>query len=146
MTDSGRTVYGGGGITPDEKYTAPKLDTFQSQLLRKYAFFNFTKYYFGTHSSKLPEGWAPDAAIISEFHDWLQKQGIEFSEADFTKDHDFIKRLIQSNMYTTAFSVDESRRFDLETDPMVEKAVESMPKAQALLENVRKVLVQRVAH
>jgi carboxyl-terminal processing protease len=146
MTDSGRTVYGGGGITPDEKYTPPKLDTFESQLLRKYAFFNFTKYYFGTHSSKLPEGWAPDAAILSEFHDWIQKQGIEFSEADYTKDRDFIKRLIQSNMYTTAFSVDESRRFDLETDPMVEKAVESMPKAQALLDNVRKVLVQRVAH
>src|SRR5581483_6831345 len=84
MTDSGRTVYGGGGITPDEKYTAPKLDTFQSQLLRKYAFFNFTKWYFGTHSSKLPEGWAPDAAVLNEFHDWLLKQDIEFSEADFT--------------------------------------------------------------
>ena len=25
MTDSGRTVYGGGGITPDEKYVPPKL-------------------------------------------------------------------------------------------------------------------------
>ena len=146
MTDSGRTVYGGGGITPDEKYVAPKLDGFQSQLVRSYAFFNFTKWYFGTHSSKLPEGWAPDSAIMNEFHAWLVKQGLEFSEADFTKDQNFIKRSLQSNMYTTAFSVDESRRFDIETDPMVERAVEAMPKAQALLENVRKVLVQRVQH
>jgi carboxyl-terminal processing protease len=146
MTDGGRTVYGGGGITPDEKYTAPKLDAFESQLVRKYAFFNFTKWYFGTHSSKLPEGWAPDTATITEFHDWLMKQSIEFSEADFTKDHDFMKRALQKDMYTTAFSMDESRRFDIETDPMVEKAVESMPKAQALLDNVRKVLVQRMAH
>jgi len=114
--------------------------------LRKYAFFNFTKHYFGTHSSKLAEGWEPDASVMAEFHDWLQKQDIEFSEADFTKDHDFIKRALQSNMYTTAFSVDESRRFDIQTDPMVEKAVEAMPKAQALLDNVRKVLVRRVAH
>ena len=43
MTDSGRTVYGGGGITPDEKYAPPKLNRFQIELLRaSYAFFNFT--------------------------------------------------------------------------------------------------------
>jgi carboxyl-terminal processing protease len=146
MTDAGRTVYGGGGITPDEKYTPPKLDALQTQLLRKYAFFNFTKHYFGSHPNKLPEGWAPDAAIMTEFHDWIAKQGIDFNEAEYTKDHDFIKRSLQSSMYTTAFSVDEARRFELETDPMVQKAVEAMPKAQALIENVRKVLVQRVAH
>src|SRR5215472_5431732 len=46
MTDSGRTVYGGGGITPDEKYTAPKPDRMQSEFLRKDAFFNFTRTYF----------------------------------------------------------------------------------------------------
>ena len=29
-TDSGRTVYGGGGITPDEKYEPPKYNKFQT--------------------------------------------------------------------------------------------------------------------
>ena len=29
MTDSGRTVYGGGGITPDEKIDSPKSNQFQ---------------------------------------------------------------------------------------------------------------------
>ena len=60
MTDSGRTVYGGGGITPDEKYTPPKPDKLQSELSRKSAFFNFTAHYFGSHDAKLPKGWAPD--------------------------------------------------------------------------------------
>jgi carboxyl-terminal processing protease len=146
MTDSGRTVYGGGGITPDEKYVPAKLDGFESQLVRKDAFFNFTRYYFGAHSSKLPEGWAPDNTVLTEFHDWLLKQGIEFSEADFTKDHDFIKRDLQTKMYTTAFSVDDSRRFEIQTDPMVEKAVEALPRAQALLDNVRKVMARRMSH
>src|SRR5208283_1733853 len=31
-TDSGRKVYGGGGITPDEKYEAPKLSLFQRRM------------------------------------------------------------------------------------------------------------------
>ena len=32
MTDSGRTVYGGGGITPDEKIESPKSNNFQDAL------------------------------------------------------------------------------------------------------------------
>ena len=32
-TDTGRVVYGGGGISPDEKYTPPKLDNFETELL-----------------------------------------------------------------------------------------------------------------
>src|SRR3954471_13564228 len=38
-TDSGRTVYGGGGIAPDEKIESPKLNKFQTRLFQKYAFF-----------------------------------------------------------------------------------------------------------
>ncbi len=33
LTDSGRTVYGGGGITPDEKIEVPDLNPFQVSLL-----------------------------------------------------------------------------------------------------------------
>ena len=73
MTDSGRTVYGGGGITPDEKWAPPKPDRFQTDLIRKYAFFNFTKSYFSHREAKLPKGWSPDAATMTEFHDWLLK-------------------------------------------------------------------------
>ena len=54
MTDGGRTVYGGGGISPDEKYVTPKFNPFQVQLLSKFAFFNFSKHYFGAHDTKLP--------------------------------------------------------------------------------------------
>ncbi len=41
LTDSGRTVYGGGGITPDDKIDTPKSIHFQDVLLEHYAFFNF---------------------------------------------------------------------------------------------------------
>ena len=45
MTDSGRPVYGGGGITPDVKVPAIKTNHFQDTLLQHYAFFNFAKHY-----------------------------------------------------------------------------------------------------
>jgi hypothetical protein len=47
-------------------------------------------------------------------------------------------------MYIAAFSVDESRRISVETDPMVEKAVESLPKAKVLLESTKKVIDRRL--
>src|SRR5438309_9608188 len=46
QTDLGRTVYGGGGITPDEKYEIPKLDAFQLSVARKNVFFNYSAHYF----------------------------------------------------------------------------------------------------
>ena len=49
LTDSGRTVYGGGGITPDVKIAAVKSNHFQDSLLQHYAFFNFAKHYAVTH-------------------------------------------------------------------------------------------------
>ena len=47
-------------------------------------------------------------------------------------------------MYITAFSQDESQRVAIEQDPEVQKAIESMPKAKALLDNAKKLLVQRI--
>src|SRR5881275_1268795 len=49
LTDSGRTVYGGGGISPDVKIAAQKTNHFQDSLLQHYAFFNFAKHYTVTH-------------------------------------------------------------------------------------------------
>jgi len=137
-------VYGGGGISPDEQFV-PKYDKFQTDLVRKYALFNFTKHYFGNKDAKLPKGWVPDENILTQFHDYLMKQGFKFTEAEFTKDHEWLKQSLQREMYITAFSLDDSRRVAVETDPMVQKAVDAMPKAKALLDTSRRIVAQRMA-
>jgi hypothetical protein len=80
-----------------------------------------------------------------EFHDYLLKEKYNFTEGQFLQDHDWIKRYLAKEMYVTAFNVDESDRIFNQTDPEVERAVESMPKARALLETAKKVLVQRLS-
>jgi carboxyl-terminal processing protease len=145
MTDSGRTVYGGGGITPDEKYTPPKYDKFQIEVIRKYALFNFSANYFGSHTGvKLPKGWEPDEKVVNDFHDFLLKNKADFTEAEFTADHEWVKQELKREMYITGFSVDESRRVAVEQDPEVQKAVDSLPKAKALVDNAKKMMVQRI--
>ena len=67
-----------------------------------------------------------------------------FTEAEFAENNDWMKRFLRKEMYITAFSADEANRIKVETDPMVEKAVDAMPKAKALLESAKRVIVQRM--
>ena len=142
-TDSGRTVYGGGGITPDEKYTPPKYNKFQTDLLRKFAFFNFTAQYFGGKDIKLPKGWAPGDTVLNDFHEYLLKQNIPFTEADWAENHTWIAQQLKREMYATGFSFEESQKVAIEVDPMVAKAAEALPQAEALLEKSKKLIVER---
>ena len=87
----------------------------------------------------------PDETVIEELHEFLLKSGTKFTEADFTQDHDWIRRYLAKEMYIYAFNVDESDRIFAQTDPEVARAIEAMPKAEALVQNARKVVVQRMA-
>ena len=143
MTEGGRTVYGGGGITPDEKFEAAKLDRLELELGRA-GLFNFARWYFGSHSTSLPKGWMPDAAFLEQFHDYLLQHGTTFAESEFVQDKDWITRYLAREMYITAFNINESDRVFAQTDPEVAKAVDAMPKANALLESTKKIIVERM--
>ena len=135
MTDSGRTVYGGGGITPDEKYdvaqAGPPADRSCSATACSISRAPISR----THSApRCPKGWMPDDQVLERTARLpAEAHGTVFTEAEFTKDRDWIKRYLASEMYISAFNVDESDAMFARTDPEVEKAVELMPKAAALL-------------
>jgi hypothetical protein len=46
-------------------------------------------------------------------------------------------------MYITAFGVEGARKLGIENDPVVLKAIDSLPKAKALLDSAKKMIVQR---
>ena len=144
MTDSGRTVYGGGGITPDEVFKVQPMNKLQSQLYRN-GLFAFTRSYFATHSTKVAEGWMPDEQTLNALHEFLLKNSYTFTEVEWAMNQDWIKRYLTKEMYVWAFNKDESDRVFAQMDPEVEQAVEALPKAATLAENARKVIGQRRA-
>jgi carboxyl-terminal processing protease len=85
----------------------------------------------------------PDTAFLEEFHDYLLKHGTNFAESEFVQDRDWIARYLAREMYITAFNLDESDRIFSQTDPEVAKAIDAMPKANALLESTKKIIVER---
>ena len=143
MTDSGRTVYGGGGIAPDEKYSPRKLNQFQIELEQRSTFFDFTAKYFGTHNAKLPQGWEPDVSVDNEFHRFLLDSKVPFTEGEYAQEHDWVRTRLKQVMYAYAFSIDDANRVAVETDPEVLKAVDAMPRARALVDGAKRLLAQR---
>ncbi|MEI9972784.1 MAG: S41 family peptidase [Ignavibacteriota bacterium] len=143
-TDSGRTVYGGGGITPDETFKPEAMDPLQSQLYRN-GLFAFTRSYFGSHSSHVAAGWMPDEQVLDDLHAYLLKNDYKFTLKEWAMDQEWIKRYLTKEMYVWAFSKDDSDRVFAQMDPEVAQAMEALPKAAALSENAKKVAAQRAA-
>jgi carboxyl-terminal processing protease len=138
LTDSGRTVYGGGGITPDEKIDTPKSNHFQEELLDRSAFFHFAPIYVSEHPS-VDKDFQVDDGVISEFEKFLTGQGIEFSNADIDGQKDWIKTNIRKEVVTIDFGQLQGLRIMADWDPTIQKALTFLPEAQALEDNAKKV-------
>jgi len=141
MTDSGRTVYGGGGITPDVKIANPKTNKFQDTLLEKYAFFNFAKHYVINHT--VNKQFEVDDAVMQEFRKYLDEQKITFTEADLAENNDWIRSNIKAELFINEFGQQEGMRVHAETDPEVQKALDLLPQAKQLADNAKKTIAQR---
>jgi carboxyl-terminal processing protease len=141
LTDSGRTVYGGGGITPDEKIEEPKTDRFQDELSYKEVFFHFAPVYVATHT--VDKNFQVDDAVMAEFKKFLTAQGVEWTDADINGASDWIKARIKRDIVTIQFGQLEGLRVIADSDPEIQKALSYMPEAQALEDNAHKVLAEK---
>src|SRR6202521_2042200 len=141
LTDGGRTVYGGGGITPDVKLAPYKPNKFQDSLLQHYALFNFAKHYALTH--KVTQSFEIDDAVILDFRKFLDSEKIAYTEAEIIESNEWLRSNIKSELFVDTFGQEEGLKVRAETDPDVIKALDLMPQARALADNARKVVAER---
>ncbi|MBZ5569821.1 MAG: S41 family peptidase [Acidobacteriia bacterium] len=141
MTDSGRTVYGGGGISPDVKIPAIKSNHFQDTLLQHYAFFNFAKHYL--LSRHIAKNFEVDEPVMQEFRSFLSEQKIPWTEADLAQVSDWIHASIKSEMFIDEFGQIEGLKVRAEADLLVQKALDLLPKAKELADNARRIIADR---
>jgi carboxyl-terminal processing protease len=130
LTDSGRTVYGGGGITPDEKIPELKSNHFEEQLLIHNAFFNFTTHYLSDHT--VAKDLVVDDALLQQFEAFITSEKIDFTPKDVADNIDWIKAKIKSELFTSQFGLALGNQVITEWDPQIAKALTYMPEAQAL--------------
>ena len=118
-----RTVYGGGGIAPDLKVEMPKYNRVQTDLERKALFFKFAIKHTAAHPS-IPESFAVDQAMVDEFKKLLNGDTLTVSEKEFTENLDYVKRAIKREILSKAHGDRAMYRFNLESDPQAQKALE----------------------
>lgn len=144
-TDSGRKVYGGGGITPDQKYEAPKSTPLERRLAGSSAFFHFGSVYFNGRKPELPQGWMPDDAVIDRFRSYLHERHFPFTDQEFAANRTWIGQQIRLELYMRSVGRQGATRAAIQNDPEVAVAVDALPKAQALFQQAQRVLVRRAA-
>ena len=132
QTDSGRPVYGGGGITPDEKIDTPRANAFQTNVAGHGAFFNFTKRYLSHR--QITKDFTVDDAVLNDFKSFLKTEKIDFTDADFNTNLAWTKTNIKGSLFTSQFGATEGFRARTDDDPEITKALTYMPEALALEE------------
>jgi len=143
LTDGGRTVYGGGGITPDVKLPPFKSNKFQDTLLQHYAFFNFAKHFVIEH--KVTQNFEVDDMVMQDFRKFLDEEKTPYTEAELLENNDWVRSSIKSELFIDAFGQEEGLKVRAETDPEVIQALDLLPQARALADNAKKVIAERNA-
>jgi carboxyl-terminal processing protease len=151
LTDSGRQVFGQGGITPDDFVAAPKQDEFQLSLYRRGVFYatpqgvgDFTRFYLSA-KPEITKEFVVNDEVVNEFRKYLDRQHIKYTEPQIQENLTRLKLQIKREVFTSAFGLNEGFKVALQDDPQLEKAIELIPQSRALYQNARKIVAERQA-
>ncbi len=138
-TDLNRTVYGGGGITPDYVVADEKTNDFRDNMARHFVFFTFGRDFL-SKNPPVDASFQVSDAILELFKQHVQKRNIDFNDRDFADNKEFLKRQIRYEVIYNRLGVQEASRVLLDGDPVINKALELMPEAKTLAEKARRAL------
>jgi carboxyl-terminal processing protease len=154
LTDTGRTVYGGGGITPDVVVDMPKADDFQQLLERRGVTYptdlppqgvgDFARYYLSQRPD-VTKDFEVDDAVIAQLKKFLAQENIEVTDQQIQQNLPYLKWEIKREIFTSVFGLDAGYKVALENDPQLDKAINALPAANELYAKARKVDAERAA-
>jgi carboxyl-terminal processing protease len=163
LTDAGRKVFGGDGITPDYCVEAPVPEKFVASLISRQAFLGFSRRYeaaeavgpsniAGTGSRSLSSNagvkrigrdFRVDDAVMEDFKSYLGTQKIAFTPEDLAANRETLERIIAEVVLTQVFGEGEAKKRSVAWDPQVQKALGLVSRAEFLLKDPQGFIVAR---
>ncbi len=135
-TDSGRTVYGGGGITPDVTVKVEPLSRFAAGLFARGVLFEFAVDFRTRHAS-VPRNFQVSDEVRSDFFKFVdsrpnpfEKPAKELYAAE--KDPGLVDRAIREELMNTVYGRESGYRVQLEGDRQLKEALGLFPEAAKL--------------
>lgn len=142
LTDGGRTVYGGGGITPDVPVPSEEMNPTAQKLAAAGAFFNFGRNYLASHAS-VPANFSADHKVLEDFKKFLQANDITISPQDFVANEGFIREHIRAQIIAAIYGVEAGAQITVNNDPLVLKALGSFGQSRQLLVQAHRYMASR---
>ncbi|MBC8042620.1 MAG: S41 family peptidase [Rhizobacter sp.] len=137
-TKNGRTVYDGGGITPDVIIGDRDLTALEEELYRKSFYFKFATRY-QSRNPKLAGVFKADDKLFAEFKAYLAEQKFEYkSEAE--KQLDALSETVTKNSYADAVASDIKR---LQVSVRTEKDKDLERQKDRILNDLEQEIVSR---
>ncbi|MCG6922859.1 MAG: S41 family peptidase [Acidobacteria bacterium] len=163
LTDAGRTVYGGDGITPDYCVEPDKPSKFVSYLIGRQAFTGFSRGFaaaggqgdaniVGTGTRSQVE--SDDVTLVArdfevndelreDFREYIESRKLRFTPEDLEENRVVIDRLIEEQIRRQVFGEGAARRASIAWDPQVQRALELIPRAELLIKDPDGFVAQR---
>ena len=128
-SDGGRTVYGGGAITPDIIVPFDTLTSVEQRFDRMLAVKSQEAYLaLYDYAFELRGKVKPDFVITPEMRDEffqrLGKRGVSVERKDFDAAQAYVNRMLDNRISTLAFGDSTAKRRFVKEDPQLRKAVE----------------------
>jgi carboxyl-terminal processing protease len=141
-TMGGRTVYGGGGITPDYIEKMDTLTPYSVQLRRLNIFLEYTNNYFETNKNRIKSEYTDyikfrdkfnvTENMLSDLKNLASQKGIIFNQGQWDTDLGYIQTMIKSIIARDIWGNNGSWAVFLADDRQFNKALELFPEAEKL--------------
>lgn len=139
-TRRGRTVFGGGGITPDYIIKQDTITRFSAELRRKNLFFEFATSIMQSQGNLLKSKYSNDFssflknynitdAMLDDFKKLAISKEIEWNDESYKIDEEFIKISIKSGIARMIWDRNKFLEVFYTIDPQIKKAIELFPEA-----------------
>lgn len=142
-TKSGRTVYGGGGITPDYIVKPDTITPLSRNLRGKNLFWEWTEAFlsgagrqvrsqFGTDFSRFHRDFAITEQQVESFKTLAKEKAVEWNDADFAKDKTYITTMLRAYIARSLWGNINFYPIAFENDKQVKRAVTLFPEAMKI--------------
>jgi carboxyl-terminal processing protease len=149
----GRTVYGGGGISPDvtidEVYRTSRLN---QDLTAGRKYFDYAddlrdndRIGWQGDFEQFLQGFRPSDEMVAGFKGFLEKQDFAFDADSFAVHADEIRRGISAEIARALWGEEQRYRVLIRDDPGLARAVELLPQAEAMLTDAHRIEAEAVA-
>jgi carboxyl-terminal processing protease len=160
LTDAGRKVFGGDGITPDYCVEPEQPTKFVSHLVARGALVGFSRLFeasvgkdqiagAGTRSGGVStrvkvigRDFKVDEEVLAAFRAYLDEQKIRYTPEEMEANREQLARALNDEIVHQVFGEAEARRRSVSTDPQIRKALEVAPKAEILLQDPQRFVAE----